>query len=168
MCSSWEGGAGANACFVLEPEELHTALTTLPADGPPIGRDVRIERWLEMNDGISESEALAFFTDRGFYDLSKETIRRPAQVTRLGSVPSWVQSPHDGPGDGWRFIGQLDCYYSFYTRPRNYVGLSPDLKRQFGRTHVGEGPNFGDCGIGYIFLRNGMSVPEGWFFWQCA
>jgi hypothetical protein len=169
MCATWEGGSGANACFVLEPAELIDGLTPLPADRPSIEREARVLRWLDNDDGITPSQASAFFTDSEFLKLPEEVILRAAQVTRLGSVPSWIQSADEGPKDGWRFVGQLDSFYSFFTAPRtNGNGINADRQRQAGRTHSCMGPNFGDCGIGYIFLRSGRAVPEGWFFWQCG
>jgi hypothetical protein len=168
-CSTWEGGSGANACFVLEPDELIDGLAPLPADNPSTEREARIIRWLEKEDEITPSQARAFFSDSEFLTLPEEVILRAAQVTRLGGVPSWIQSADEGPKDGWRFVGQLDSFCSFFTPPRtNGDGVKPDAQHQAGRTHFCEGPNFGDCGIGYVFLRSGKSVPEGWFFWQCG
>ena len=34
MCSTWDGCSGANACFVVEPEDLGHALAELPGDLP--------------------------------------------------------------------------------------------------------------------------------------
>jgi hypothetical protein len=168
-CETWEGGSGANACFVLEPAELIDGLTPLPADSPSIEREVRVLRWLENEDGITVSQASAFFTDSEFLKLPEEVILRAAQVTRLGSVPSWIQSADEGPKEGWRFAGQIDSFYSFFSSPRTSEdGINADSQRQAGRTHFCIGPNFGDCGIGYVFLRSGEAVPEGWFFWQCG
>ena len=36
MCLTWEGGSGANACFVTELEDLTNELTPLPSDLPLI------------------------------------------------------------------------------------------------------------------------------------
>src|SRR5436190_1213800 len=69
MCSTWEGGSGGNACFVLEPDELIDALSPVPDDGPLIEREARIMGWLEKDDGISPSQAGAFFTDSEFLKL---------------------------------------------------------------------------------------------------
>jgi hypothetical protein len=169
ICSTWEGGAGANACFVLEPEELINELSPLPDDNPLVEREARIIGWLEKDDGILVSQASAFSTDSQLLKLPEVVLNRAAQVTRLGSVPSWIQSSDERPKDGWRFVGQLDCLYSFFTAPKTCVeGVDPDPRQQAGRTHFCQGPNFGDCGIGYVFLRRGKPVPEGWFFWQCV
>jgi hypothetical protein len=141
----------------------------LPTDSPSTEREARVLRWLEKDDGITLSQARTFFTDTDFLKLSEEVILHAAQVTRLGSVPSWIQSADEGPKVGWLFVGQLDSFYSFYTPPTSGgEGINPDAQRQAGRTHFCQGPNFGDWGIGYFFLRSGNPVPEGWFFWQCG
>jgi hypothetical protein len=42
-----------------------------------------------------------------------------------------------------------------------------DLGRD-GRVLHAIGPNFGDGGIAYLFLKHTDSVPIAWFFWQCG
>jgi hypothetical protein len=169
MCSTWEGSSGANACFVVEPEDLIDGPSPIPDDQPQIEREVRVIRWLERDDGITASQADSFFEVSTFLKLPDEVIARATEITRLGSVPSWIQSPDEGPKDGWRFAGQLDSFYSFFTPPRQTgSGINPDPHQRAGRTHSCPGPNFGDCGIGYIFLRTEKSIPEAWFFWQCS
>lgn len=169
MCSTWEGGSGANACFVLEPDDMIEGLSPLPPDSPSSEREARILGWLKKDDGITPAQAAAFFEDSEFMKLPDEVFLRAAEVTRLGSVPSWIQSADEGPKDGWRFVGQLDSFYSFFTPPKTRGdGVNPDPQRRAGRTHICQGPNFGDCGIGYVFLRTNKTVPECWFFWQCG
>jgi hypothetical protein len=169
MCSTWEGGSGASTCFVLQPEELIDGLTPLPADDPPTEREARIVHWLENDDGITPSQSGAFYSNSEFLKLPEEVTCRPVGVTRLGSVPLWVQSADEGPKDGWYFVGQIDGLYSFFTPPKTSEdGVNLDPQRVAGRTHCCQGPNFGDAGIGYFFLRDGKPVPEGWFFWQCS
>jgi len=168
-CTTWEGGSGANACLVLEPEDLVDALAANPSDRPKTEREARIVTWLERDDGISEADESAFYSDSEYLKLPDELAARAVGVTRLGSVPTWIQSADEGPKDGFRFVGQLDSFYSFFVPP-----LSPNEEvystenRLAGRTHICQGPDFGDTGIGYIFLRTTSSSPEGWFFWQCG
>jgi hypothetical protein len=152
MCSNWEGGAGANACFVVEPETLTGRLAPLPSDSPPVGEEVRVVRWIEEDDGIPESLRAAFFDDKALADVPDEACEAVNDQTRLGSVPCWIQSPSEGPADGWKFVGQLASRHRFLTEPAHEV----------------EGPNFGDCGIGYLFIRPGDALPRGHFFWQCS
>lgn len=169
MCKTWDGHSGANACLILEPEELTSGLTELPADRPSVLREVRIVRWMERDDGILQADAPAFFTGSEYDSLSTEIQSRATWATRLGSVPAWIQSPDEGPGKDWRFLGQLDSGYSFYSPPKtSSQGVWEDPNRSEGRTHYCNGPNFGDAGIGYIFMRTDGHRPQGWFFWQCS
>lgn len=45
MCSTWEGGSGANASFVVEPEQLARGFAKLPPDTPLIENEVRVVRY---------------------------------------------------------------------------------------------------------------------------
>jgi hypothetical protein len=168
MCATWEGGSGANACFVVEPEDLTSSQTVPPQDSPLVENEVRVASWIERDDGLPDSSRSAFFDDDSFRSLPKEVRGRVASGTKLGSVPCWIQNPSESP-EGWTFIGQLDSTHSFQLPPKqmtNWVGI--DENRWEGRTHYGEGPNYGDGGIAYLFLRQGASAPDGWFFWQCG
>lgn len=169
MCSNWEGGSGANACFVTEPEQLIAGLTPIPADAPPLEREARIVEWLERDDGVSESQASHFFSWDEFAALPESVTAKIPTSTRLGGVPFWIQSPDEAPKHGWRFVGQLDGTYSFLTAPAAAVpGIEVDSTRWEGRSHYCDGPNFGG-GIAYLFLRStSTATPDGWFFWQCG
>jgi hypothetical protein len=169
MCSTWEGGSGANACFVCEPESLIDRLATPPADRPHLEHEVRVVRWLERDDGLPEVLFPSFFDEDKYFSLPEETIASVSSSTRLGGVPAWIQSPAETPSGHWRFIGQLDSMHSFFSAPAASASwIWADAERWEGRTHCGTGPNFGDGGIAYLFLRNASPVPEGWFFWQCG
>ncbi|WP_156120567.1 hypothetical protein [Neosynechococcus sphagnicola] len=164
-CPTWEGGSGANACFVLDPDQLSENLTPMPADFPIIEPEARIIGWLDHDDGIAPDEISAFYDDEQLWDLQDEMRDRVYPQTKLGSVPEWLQSPSEAPGEGWVFIGQLSDSYKFIQEPSPqsnvYVYPSSDY-------WACEGPNFGDGGIGYIFLRHHSEKPDGWFFWQCS
>jgi hypothetical protein len=175
MCSTWKGGSGANACFVLEPEELSAAISELP-DRTPVDHEVRIIQWIEREDGLTSSQTPAFFDDAKWdaldEDMREDLFLKAEPCTRLGGVPHWIQSAGEAPGDGWRFVGQLDSLYRFLTPPKsNEKGLravKTDPKQPHLLTHFCDGPNFGDAGIGYIFLKDTGALPQGWFFWQCG
>ncbi len=169
MCSTWEGGSGANACLVMEPESLIAGISPLPSDSPVVEREARAVEWLERDEGISAAQAARFFSWDDLRQLPESEIRKATLSTKLGGVPSWIQSPDEAPKDGWRFIGQLNSFYSFLLPPSvNVSGVSEDKNHLEGRSHYCWGPNFGDCGIGYLFLRDMTAVPEGWFFAQCG
>lgn len=169
MCSTWEGGSGANACFIVEPERLTNGFSKLPADAPLVENEVRVVGWLERDDGLPSSLKSSFFDDEAFNALSMETMRKVTSSTKLGGVPNWIQSPSEAPQGGWEFVGQLDSTHSFLTAPKSKVSwVGSDSETWEGRTHYGQGPNYGDGGIAYLFLKRVGTVPEGWFFWQCG
>lgn len=191
-CETWAANSGANACIVIEPEELTEAATPIPSGSPEPMLEVRIADWIDKEDGIDPNLAGHFFEDDTHLQLPEEVLDKCTTGTRLGGVPSWIQSPDEAPKGQWRFVGQLDSSYSFYQPPPKSktnavegIGwkifksvfrlpaqpsgpLHEDKNRFEGRTHWAQGPNFGDGGIGYIFLKPTDGVPEGLFFWQCG
>ena len=164
-CPTWEGGSGANACFVLNTDELLDNSTPMPADSPPIEHEARITDWLAHDDEISSNEVSAFYDDEQLYNLPDETRDLVFTGTKLGSVPEWVQSASEAPGEGWIFIGQLSNSYEFLEEPSAESGIYIYSSSDYWAC---DGFNFGDAGIGYIFLRYQSEKPDGWFFWQCG
>jgi len=169
MCETWDANSGANACFVVESENLGDTLSALPNDTPLVENEVRVRTWIERDDGLPDSLISAFYSSRGLNALSDDIRRRVTSGTRLGGVPLWIQSPEEAPRADWQFVGQLDSGYSFLSPPRGrHAWVSEDRNRWEGRTHFGQGPNFGDGGIAYLFLRRGAGAPDGRVFWQCG
>jgi hypothetical protein len=169
MCSTWQGGSGANACFVVEREKLTAGLAVIPTDKPPIDNEVRVIRWLERNDGVPSSSFDFFFDETAYLALPEAERTSVPPCTKLGGVPYWIQSASEAPKAPWHFIGQLDSMHSFLSPPNEQVSwVNLDEERWEGRTHYAAGPNFGDGGIAYLFLKQTGSVPIGWFFWQCG
>lgn len=169
MCSTWDGSSGANACFVVDPEDLGHAVADLPEDSPLVENEARVLSWIEKDDGLAESLVPSFYLSKTFDHLGDDVLRKASWGTRLGGVPRWLQSAEEGPLLPWQFVGQLDSTYSFLTAPKSpHAWISEDADRWEGRTHVGEGPNFGDGGIAYLFLRRAGDRPQGHVFWQCV
>jgi hypothetical protein len=176
MCSSWEGGSGANACFVVEPETLAVGVPAIPNPQPLIERELRIVQWVEREDGLSPAQCEIFFDDSKWgaleEDEREDLFVKAEQCTRLGGVPHWIQSSGEAPADGWRFVGQLDSLHRFLTPPAapdpGVRAVTAHAQHPKSLTYFCEGPNFGDAGIGYLFLKNAGERPEGWFFWQCS
>jgi hypothetical protein len=122
------------------------------------------------SDRVPPAVVSEFFDEDRFSRVPAEILESVTFSTRIGSVPRWLQSPVEAPSrnDGWRFVAQLDSTYSFLRAPTLAVDwISTDDRNYEGRTHVGQGPNFGDGGIAYVFLRDGDGLPEGNVFWQC-
>lgn len=64
---------------------------------------------------------------------------------------------------------KLDGTYSFIRAPaKAHPEVRPDSENWEGLSHYAQGPNFGDGGIAYLFLRHGETLPQSWFFWQCG
>jgi hypothetical protein len=169
MCKTWDAHSGANSCIVVEPEQLGHRLTELPGDRPTVENEVRVLAWIEKDDGLPGSLAPAFFSSDSLNKLSNDLRQKVTTGTRLGGVPYWIQSPEEGPGPNWQFAGQLDGTYNFLRPPTiRHAWISDDPNRWEGRTHVGQGPNFGDGGIAYLFLHEVGGMPECCAFWQCS
>jgi hypothetical protein len=169
MCRTWEGGSGANACVITEPEESTGALTGAPSPDTATEREARIVGWQEQDDGLNADEAARFFNADSYFELPRLKTELVPAGTRLGGVPHWVQSPDEAPSSPWQFVGQLDSTYSFLRPPRADVkGIYIDTEFWEDRTHYCEGPNFGDGGIAYLFVDRQAESPSAWFFWQCG
>jgi hypothetical protein len=176
MCPTWDAHSGANACIIVEPEELEHRPAELPDDRPTMENEVRVLAWIERDDGLPESLAPAFFLWDSLNRLSDDVRRKVTWGTRLGGVPRWFQgrvpcwfqSPEGAPGSDWQFAGQLDSTYSFLRPPKTrHSWISDDPERWEGRTHVAEWQNLGDGGIGYLFLHRLGGTPRCCLFWEC-
>ncbi|SEI59233.1 hypothetical protein SAMN05518849_101198 [Sphingobium sp. AP50] len=165
MCATWEAFSGANHCLVLEPETLMRAVTQIPTDNPPLDNAAIINGWVERVSPLPESIKSAFFSDETFFALGDDDLADITWSTRLGGAPRWLQGAEEGPA-GWRFLGQLDSVYSFLSAPTRHTSwITPDGEGFEGRTHVGEGPNFGG-GIAYLFASDESDVPQVVMLWQ--
>jgi uncharacterized protein YwqG len=145
-CPVWDANSGANSCFIIEPENLTNRVEKLPDGDIRPEKEFWIKDWQEFDDGISEKDVSAFFDETKYYEYEEdefeELVKNVTDNSRLGGVPCWVQYPEVPDGD-WKFAGQLDDNTGF---------------------------NFGDAGIGYIFIEDQMDssqLPKGKFLWQC-
>jgi len=171
LCATWDGHSGANACFVCEPEDLMEGTTSAPRDANLPDHEVRVVGWERRMDLVSADVVPAFFDERRMNALPDAVRESVTFSTRAGGVPQWKQSPAEAPNRsaGWRFAAQLDSSYSFLRAPTVPVDwVSIDDEGYEGRTHIAQGPNFGDGGLAYVFLRDTGSLPEGFVFWQCG
>ena len=146
-CPTWEADSGSNACFVTESEDITDSVEKLPLGDLSLDKEFWIAGWQELDDEVSEEECVYFLNAEKYESLDEETaeevFNKIVDVSKLGSVPSWIQYP-EIPEGNWKFVGQLDGDTGF---------------------------NFGDAGIGYIFIErieDPLQLPKGKFFWQCG
>jgi hypothetical protein len=171
-CYTWDRKSGANACVVLEPEELTAGVTSLPVGAFAAEKEAFVHAWSEREDLVQSKHYADFFSkSEAHFDLEDDVQDSVVHVTRLGSVPAWLQSSGEAPG-GFRFLGQISEEMSFYRTVPRGMGLQAwqtrSSDRDAGRTHYLDGPNFGGGGMAYLFCEDkGGAVPEVCFFWQC-
>lgn len=145
-CATWDADSGANACFVVEPEDLTGNTEEIPGERIETEKEFYITDWRVQEDEISEAETVYFLDVESYENIDDETsedlFEKASSSTKLGSVPYWIQYP-DIPEGEWSFVGQLDDDTEF---------------------------NFGDAGIGYIFIEliKENQLPKAKFFWQCG
>ena len=147
ICPTWDPESGANACFVIEADDLAGQSHKLPDRDVPQEREFIVAGWSESVDDVSEDEAaymldLEKFNSLSIFELNK-ILDKVESRSKLGGIPHWIQHL-EIPTGNWRIVGQLDD---------------------------STGVNFGDGGIGYIFLEdvgNSTALPKGKFLWQCS
>ena len=176
ICATWNGNSSANACFILEPEELTNDITPMPEDEPYLEVEAHIIDWWIGEDGIP-GEQVTLNGDS--CELSREELykifRQKAGYsgTRLGGFPDWVQDSWEAPRPNWKFVGQLSGEYRLAEEPswkarKSPKGKTGHIHKWHGQDWGFSGPNLGDAGVSYIFVRLSEGQPEGHYFWQCA
>src|SRR5438876_11689807 len=94
-CSGYDRHNGANACFVLRPDELTSGLTQPPMPDFPSQTEARVLRWFKRDDGIPNELRPKFLHGADFFALPEETRLKVHPGTKLGSVPDWIQEPEE-------------------------------------------------------------------------
>lgn len=147
LCSTWDDDSGANACFIVEPEDLTSQTEKLPEGDFRSEKEFWIADWETCDDGLLEEVSEIFLDEQKYHEVEddglEEFYKNLKEETKFGSVPFWIQSPEIPKGE-WHFVGQLDDLTGF---------------------------SFGDAGIGYIFIEKtegSAHLPDGKFFWQCS
>jgi hypothetical protein len=169
-CQTWDWRSGANAVISLDAEDMTPGPTPPPTAATRVEIEVCATGWVRRAEGRDQA------TDR----------------TKLGGHPFWIQQPeYSLLTRGWAWVGQLDnCYHFAAPAPSpDRVGCKVGRKRKDayvykkpkktrpnappwvfveddGGWHC-TGPNFGDAGLGYLFLRARRGKVEGRFSWQC-
>ena len=162
-CQTFDPESGANACFILEPEELKNDLTPLPDPRILFHLGTRITEWRTKEDDVTDDLAQPLLEGNSLLTLVPEDKLNNFNLstgTKLGSVPTWLQSlpqwfhgSTKDPLNGWKFIGQLDANDEDFTSNAELLGLY----------------EIWGGGVGYIFTRvsdDPSAVPEAMFFYQ--
>lgn len=148
ICPTWDLYSGANACFVIDSEELTARVEKLPEGDFEPEKEFWITNWEACEDGLPKEVLETFLDEKKYYEVDEadfeEIYKHLEEITKFVSVPTWIQSPEVPRRGSWKFVGQIDDLTVF---------------------------NFGDAGIGYIFIEKTVgsaNLPEGKFFWQCS
>ena len=147
--STWEPDSGDNAAIVQPDGNPDSAKEQ--ADGPTLHRWVESEpnrgalKRLFQTKVKRERRSCEFVVRAIPYESETSRPDRDAEHfgggTKLGGRPDFVQGEEYPAGEGWRLLMQIDS-----------ARVPFDI-------------NFGDAGIGYLFLSQDGSQAK--FLWQC-
>jgi|CXWK01.1.fsa_nt_gi hypothetical protein len=145
VCPTWESFSGANMVLL----QMDRGLALVP------GTDARYPDYRVALAATPEPDV-----DVSDSDLDEDLSMQVAWATKIGGVPAWVQNnetPHcPHCGKPMRFVAQIDA------EPDGPLpadqSLWPNVKLF----------DFGDVGIGYVFVCPGDCSSEGAFLWQCG
>jgi uncharacterized protein YwqG len=134
---SWSADFGDNA-VILQPGQFTSLVKTEPrATGPSLQR---------MVPGVTGNRLVPVDCE-----YRAEHLELPdeasvdsdyALVNRIGGAPGWLQNDETPTQGVWHFLTQIDSNSDLYS------------------------VNFGDMGIGYVFVADDGSA--GRFLWQCS
>lgn len=147
---TWEPDGGENA-VILQPGSTKLPLCGA-ATGPSLfqmvekrGFDRLQPEACEFGVKLTETNDVAYLPEEERWKLPKEEAERlqgDIGENKLGGTPAFLQGDEIPFEDGWQFVLQLDsCSVPFSI-------------------------NFGDAGVGYVFM-NGDGT-EAKFLWQCC
>ncbi|PZS30920.1 MAG: hypothetical protein DLM58_12785, partial [Pseudonocardiales bacterium] len=189
MCETWSATSGANCAMVGDVNEAFAGLAAPPDERTAVFPEARAIAWTEGDDGVTQGMLPEFFDEVSSRGLDPAWRDPEGFTTRLGAVPTFIQSSDEAPGAPWCFVGQL-------SNGEHINGSAPsandpdfgvqravngtwELERQSGNEPKGwivvdesgwylPGPNFGDGGMAYLFLDATSEPPAACMFWQCG
>jgi hypothetical protein len=142
-CSTWEAFSGANTVLLQEDNGL--ALLPGTPDRYP-DYELTFRRVPEPDLDVSR------------FDLADDERDRISYTTKFGGVPAWVQNnetPHcPHCGKDMRFVAQIDAELD---------GPLPADTAEWDQYHFFD---FGDVGLGYVFICPNDCSSDGAFLWQ--
>ena len=148
VCHTFVANSGAN--LVLLQEEAITPILHLHPSGYP---DYGVEL-IPINEPL---------IDTSNYDLDENIRRKVYEETKIGGAPLWIQYSEEPKcpkcGGKMRFVAQLS---------KELDGPLP-ADPKLWNTGMYKFFEFGDGGIGYVYLCENECSPDGAsFLWQCT
>lgn len=163
-CSSWQRDSGANHVCILERSDLITRPAKIKDKLSAVYFESVVISWHEEHDAVPIELERNFFDDTLLMELPDEIYEAPKQITRLGSVPSFLQNADDAPKFPWRFVLQMTDYFTFDMPISDDLLSGANVSYRDGRWYV-NGPNFG-TGLAYVFINTAESMPKALMFSQ--
>jgi hypothetical protein len=179
MCDTWDADSGANAVLFMDATEMMVGLTSPPASDIFQEIEARVVSWEAREDTIPEERYPLFF-DEPIDDDTLEFLERSYSGTKVGSVPTFMQSASEAPGPPFRFVAQFSYYHEFRGEPpAECIEGIPISRRRDAPGYTVAAANYGDAGTGYLFVNVSRETPDlfvdhpkgppaGKFFWQCG
>lgn len=170
-CDSFDPASGANACFVLEPEELC-------ADGPVdsdatrlVHLETRVLSWEWHVETLRAEFAGDYFDPADWWMVPIDERYAISGATKLDGIPFWGNAgPYYVPTGNWRFVLQLSDYHFIpgdisEAAAAYLAAMNMPLLRDKSRAGWNcPWANFGQ-GVGYVFLSEEEPI-KGVFTWQ--
>jgi hypothetical protein len=142
-CSTWEAFSGANK-VVLQQDNGLILIPDTPARYP--------------NYTLTLQHVFEPDLDASRLDLTDDQRDQISEATKLGGAPGWIQNdetPHcPHCCKGMRFVAQINAELD---------GPLPVDSTQWKQYHFLE---FGDVGLGYVFICPDDCSSDGAFLWQ--
>jgi hypothetical protein len=182
-CHPFEWGSGSSACFILEPEQMGSGLTPLPARvgnaedpwawfGHPT---TRVTAWVEREESIPAEHWDAYFGER-WWEVPFELREAIDFGPKLGGIPFWGNvGTSDHLPAPWRLAVQFPDYISFpAAMPDDFNQMTDEcgttLIKNAWRSEDGSGwdvqwANFA-TGVGYVYVNDEADPPSCYFTWQ--
>ena len=146
-CATWEPFGGANAVAI----QYGTGKTIIPTTA----------KTPQPEFGVTLSPVKEPQIDTADFWVNDELTAEVSEASKMGGVPAWIQS-NETPrcpvcNKMMQFVAQLDA---------ELEGSLPADPARWGDYHF---LNFGDAGIGYLFVcQEEGTAHSAAFFWQCS
>ena len=126
LCLAMSVGAVDEDLVIRETDDGRWTLSKI--DGATPEDPTRGSKWAEgFEEGPGAFDRLPSFEAAELVEVAQGDFERSQHVWMTIGEPRWVQSP-EPPGDGWRFVAQLESYYLFGTV---FVFYNPETREAY-------------------------------------